>query len=114
MLNDKTPATNIDQTTLNEIVQRILSVTSPEKIILFGSAATNTMTEDSDVDLLIVKRDITDRRQEYTRIRRALRDIAFPFDIILTTSEYFENTKNVVGGIAYPANKEGRVIYAAA
>ncbi len=78
-----------------------------------ASAATGTMTADSDIDLLIVKRDITDRRQEYVRIRRALRDIAFPFDIILTTSDYFESTKDVVGGIAYPGNKEGRVLYAA-
>ncbi|HOC67518.1 MAG: Nucleotidyltransferase domain protein [Candidatus Hydrogenedentes bacterium ADurb.Bin101] len=111
---DKLSATTIDQATLDEIIRRILAVASPEKIILFGSAATGTMTADSDIDLLIVKRDITDRRQEYVRIRRALRDIAFPFDIILTTSDYYESTKDVVGGIAYPVNKEGRVLYAAA
>lgn len=111
---DKLSATTIDQATLDEIIRRILAVASPEKIILFGSAATGTMTADSDIDLLIVKRDITDRRQEYVCIRRALRDIAFPFDIILTTNDYFESTKNVIGGIAYPVNKEGRVLYAAA
>ena len=111
---EKLSATTIDQATLDEIIRRILAVASPEKIILFGSAATGTMTADSDIDLLIVKRDITDRRQEYVRIRRALRDIAFPFDIILTTSDYYESTKDVVGGIAYPVNKEGRVLYAAA
>ncbi len=110
---DGTYATSVDQATLHEIVRRILSVASPEKIILFGSAATGSMTADSDIDLLIIEQDISDRRQEYVRIRRALRDIAFPFDIILTTSDYFESTKNVVGGIAYPVNKEGRVLYAA-
>jgi len=29
-------------------------------------------------------------------------------------SDLFEETKNVVGGIAYPANKHGRVIHEAA
>jgi hypothetical protein len=29
-------------------------------------------------------------------------------------TERFEATRNVIGGIAYPANKYGRVLYAAA
>jgi len=105
---------SVDQKTLDEIVRRILSVTSPDRIILFGSAATGKMSEDSDIDLLIVKSDIADRRQEYMRIRRALRDLEFPFDIILITTQWFEESKNVVGGIAHPADKQGRVLYAAA
>lgn len=39
---DGTSATTIDRPTLDEI----LSVASPEKIILFGSAVTGTMTVD--------------------------------------------------------------------
>jgi hypothetical protein len=30
------------------------------------------------------------------------------------SSERFEETKNIVGGIAYPARKYGRVLYEAA
>ena len=105
---------SIDQATLDEIVQRILSVASPEKIILFGSAVTGEITEDSDIDLLIIEPSIDDRQHEYVRIRRALRDIALPFDIVLISSDYFESTKDIVGGIAYPVNREGRVLYAAA
>ena len=105
---------SIDQATLDEIVQRILSVASLEKIILFGSAVTSEMTEDSDIDLLIIEPSIDDRQQEYVRIRRALRDIPLPFDVVLISSDYFESTKDIVGGIAYPVNREGRVLYAAA
>jgi len=104
----------VDQKTLDEIVRRILSVASRDRIILFGSAAAGEMTEDSDIDLLIVEPRISDRRQEYIRIRRALRDIEFPFDIILITTQWFEESKDVVGGIAHPADKQGRVLYAAA
>jgi uncharacterized protein len=105
---------DIEQQILDDIVQRILSVATPERIILFGSAASGEMTEDSDIDLLIVEPSIPDRRQEYLRIRRALRTIEFPFDIILITTQWFEDSKDVIGGIAYPANKQGRVLYAAA
>ena len=104
----------IDQAAVDEIVRRILSVASPDKIILFGSAATGEMTEDSDIDLLVVEREIQDRRQEYVRIRRALRDMPHPFDIVLVTTRHFENTKDVIGGLAYPVSREGRVLYAAA
>ena len=43
----------VDETLLSEIVRRVLSVTRPERIILFGSAASGLMTKDSDIDLLV-------------------------------------------------------------
>ena len=46
----------VDEILLREIVRRVLTVARPEKIILFGSAATGQMTKDSDIDLLIVER----------------------------------------------------------
>jgi len=104
----------IDESLLQEIVRRITSVATPDKVILFGSAATGEMTPDSDIDLLIVEREIADRRGEYVRIREALGDIDYPFDIIFISTQWFEESKNVVGGIAYPAEKYGKVIYEAA
>ena len=44
----------------------------------------------------------------------ALRSVGMPLDVIVMRTDRFEETKNVVGGIAYPANKYGRVIYKAA
>ena len=104
----------VDQTLISEIVRRILSVAQPDKIILFGSAATGNMTRDSDIALLIVEPQINDRRDEYVRIRRSLGGMEYPFDIMFITTQWFEDSKDVVGGIAYPANKYGKVIYAAA
>ncbi len=104
----------IDESIIQEIIKRILAVAQPDRIILFGSAATGKMTRDSDIDLLIVEPQIDDRREEYVRIRRALRGIDYPFDILFITTQWFEESKNVIGGIAYPANKHGKVIYEAA
>ena len=104
----------VDQTLISEIVRRILSVAQPDKVILFGSAATGNMTRDSDIDLLIVEPDTSNQRNEYVRIIRSLWGINYPFDILFITTQWFEDSKNVVGGIAYPANKYGKVIYEAA
>ena len=104
----------IDQNLLKTIVDRILSATQPERIILFGSAATGTMMRDSDLDLLVVGDGFTDNREENRRLRRTLGDIGMPVDIFAMTQERFEETKSVIGGLAYPANKYGKVIYEAA
>ena len=104
----------IGEDLVEEIVRRVLSVTEPDQIILFGSAATGQMTRDSDVDLLILEKNPADPRDESVRVRETLRGMDFPFDVIVMASERFEETKNLIGGLAYPANKYGRVIYKAA
>ena len=104
----------IDEALIEEIVRRVLSVARPDKIILFGSAASGRMTADSDIDLLIVESRPRDRRKESVRVGDALRGMGFPFDVLVMSTEWFEASKTVVGGIAHPANKYGKVIYAAA
>ena len=104
----------IDESLVEEIVRRILATAAPERIIVFGSAATGKMTRDSDIDLLIVVKDPGDRRKESVKIDAMLSGLGYPFDVIVISSEWFEASKNVIGGIAYPANKYGKVIYEAA
>jgi predicted nucleotidyltransferase len=81
---------------------------------LFGSAATGRMTRDSDIDLLVLEGDPGDRRKESVRLRSTLHGLGYPVDVIVISTEWFEESKGVVGGIAYPANKYGKVIYEAA
>ena len=66
----------LDQNTLDDIIQRVVEVAQPQRIILFGSAARGTITRHSDVDLLIVKEggDADLRARIYENpIRRARR-----------------------------------------
>lgn len=104
----------IDQELVREIVRRILSVAEPDRVILFGSAATGQMTRDSDIDLLVLERAPEDPRDESVRIGDALRGLGYPIDVIVMESEWFEASRNVIGGLAYPASKYGRTIYEAA
>jgi predicted nucleotidyltransferase len=104
----------IDDGLTREIVRRILSVSEPDRIILFGSAATGKMTRDSDIDLLVVAPSPSNTTEERLQLRRSLRGLAFPFDVFIVATERFEESKNIFGGIAYPAHRYGRVIYEAA
>jgi predicted nucleotidyltransferase len=72
------------------------------------------MTLDSDIDMLIVEANPGDRRKESLKIDERLSGLGYPFDVIVISSDWFEASKNVIGGIAYPANKYGKVIYEAA
>ena len=104
----------IDENTVKEIVTRVVRVSRPDRIILFGSAATENMTPDSDIDLLVLQTAPIDPREERLRIRRVLRGLDLSFDIIVMATDRFEESKKVIGGIAYPANKYGKTIYEAA
>jgi uncharacterized protein len=102
----------ITESTIQEIVRRLLAACRPSKIILFGSAATGSMTKDSDIDLLLLENSIQDTRKESVRIRRVLRGLGFPFDVIVMDTAAFTATRDIVGSIAYPAEKYGKVLYA--
>ena len=104
----------IDDTLVREIVRRMLVVARPDRIILFGSAATGPLTRDSDIDLLVVAPASSNTLDERVRLYKALRGLGFPFDVFIIGTDRFEETKNIFGGIAYPAYKYGRVIYEAA
>ena len=105
---------HIAESLLDRIVRRILRVCQPDRVILFGSAATGDMTPDSDIDLLVLDPSPTQPRRLNVQLRDALRSLDYPFDVIVMATARFEETKDVIGGIAYPANKYGRVIYDAA
>jgi uncharacterized protein len=75
-----------DQILLDEIVRRVLNAARPDRIILFGSAATGQMTKDSDIDLLIVHPSPHNTRDESVKIRRAVGDIGYPVDVIVITT----------------------------
>lgn len=51
----------IDERLIDEIVRRVVSVSKPDRIILFGFAAPGQMTRDSEIDLLTAEARRTQR-----------------------------------------------------
>jgi uncharacterized protein len=109
-LHGSSPALNIDAA-LREIVERIVKGFSPRKIILFGSRARGTAAAESDVDLLVVTDRPGSRRQQAIAIDLALADIRVAKDVLVVGMEELERDRDVVGTIAYPAWREGIVLY---
>ena len=60
---------------LNGIVKRIVEGYNPDKIILFGSYAYGTPTENSDIDLFIVKDDARKSADRFCEVRKLSRDV---------------------------------------
>ncbi len=87
----------------------------PQKVILFGSAATGELRDESDLDFLIVMSDLEGRRRE-TKVRlwRALSPLRMPVDLLLFTPEEVTEWENVIGHVINEAFTEGVVMYEAA
>ena len=96
---------------LKEAVSRIIDNFNPEKIILFGSYAYGKPTEDSDIDLMVVMDTDMEPYERALPIRKALKYLGMPKDIIVRTPQEFERFKDIVGTIIYTAAHKGRVIY---
>lgn len=103
----------LDEKTLQAIVQRIVEVAKPEKIIMFGSAARGEMGPHSDVDLLVVKRGQFHRGHLVEEIYMNLIGVGQAVDVIVVTPDEVEKYKNRAALVIYPAVREGKVVYAA-
>jgi len=102
----------MNEALLTEITQRIVAVSDPQQIILFGSQARGDARLDSDLDLLVVKEEMESPRAEAARIYRALAGLSVPVDIVVARSDYVRRHRDVVGTVVRPALREGRVLYA--
>jgi predicted nucleotidyltransferase len=96
---------------LDDIVHRLVERFHPLKIILFGSYARGQQTRDSDIDLLVVMPDGTDRRAAAIAMRRHLRDLMVPKDVIVSTPEEIARRGDMIGTVLRPALREGNMLY---
>ena len=101
----------IPQDVLDKIIQRIVEVAQPEKIILFGSAARGTMGQHSDVDLLVVKSGEFDQSRLVGDIYMHLHGVGQAVDVLVVTPEQVEQYQNAHCLIMAPALREGKAVY---
>jgi uncharacterized protein len=99
---------------IQEVLGRILSVRTPQAVILFGSRARGDAGPRSDIDLLIVERENPlPRHQRATDYRLALWDIDIDcdIDILVYTPEEIEDWSEVPNAFPTTAIREGKVLY---
>jgi predicted nucleotidyltransferase len=96
------------------VVDKIVEVARPRKVILFGSYVRGDMTVNSDLDVMVVESRVEDPRKESVRIRRALRGILMPMDILVVQEDVLSETADIPGLIYREAIKTGKVVYESA
>lgn len=97
---------------LQKIINKILEIVIPDKIILFGSQATGKAGAESDYDLLIVISDVTNKRELSKKLYRNMIGTKARVDIIVEVPEVIEKHKDSPGYIYKQILKEGKVVYA--
>jgi predicted nucleotidyltransferase len=75
----------IKQATVEYVIEKIVDVVHPTKIILFGSLAHGGQRPESDIDLLIITKPEDDRELVRMAIERALRGRRFAIDLLVRT-----------------------------
>jgi len=96
-----------------KLAKKIAEEYKPEKIILFGSAATGDIRENSDVDLLVVK-DTNDRPierdQQVLRLLNPIRS-QIPVDVLVLTPGEMDWRSEAEDPFVLDALRKGEILY---
>ena len=101
----------ISQTQIHLVSDEIARRFQPERIILFGSYAYGTPTEDSDVDLLVVMPLPGKGRGRASDIRPYL-NVTFPLDLVVCDPEYLEQRIAMNDFFLREITEKGELLYA--
>lgn len=94
------------------VVERIVTLAQARRVILFGSAIRDSDAPPRDLDILVVARDESrSPRKESVRIRRALRGVSMPMDVLVISERKLEQLADQPGLIYREALRHGRVVY---
>jgi predicted nucleotidyltransferase len=96
---------------VRKITKQIIEKYKPEKIILFGSAARDQLTPDSDADFLIIKKDTPFYGVDRTRELSLMIERDIPIDLIIYRPEEFNGRIAMGDPFLKAILSEGKVVY---
>jgi len=96
---------------ISQVIETLAAAAQPLRIVLFGSHARGDARADSDVDLLVIEDEVTDRAREMIRLRRALRPLRVPVDVLVASVQDIARYAEQPGHVLFWALKEGRSVY---
>ena len=102
------------QEAIDTAVRRLVATASPRKVVLFGSHAEGTAASESDLDLLVIEREVASKRKEMVRLRKAIGSVGFSVDVLVFSEQEVADWGYLPGTALYWALKEGKVLYEAA
>jgi predicted nucleotidyltransferase len=83
---------------------------SPARVLVFGSRARGDASVDSDVDFLVIEREVEDGLAESARLAQVAGELRVPADVIVVSQKQVEEWGEVKGTMLHDALTEGRVV----
>ncbi len=97
---------------LQNATERIVQLTHPLRIYLYGSHAYGEPNDNSDIDMLVVLKDSFERpHKRAVSIYAALRGLFAPFEIKVDTQEEFEKRSQWLSSVERSVAEKGRLLY---
>jgi predicted nucleotidyltransferase len=98
---------------MKQIVAFITSKISPERITLFGSYARGDNKENSDIDILIIIKDLENERKITGALYKELlkENISIPIDFLAIDYDKYNRVKDDIGYIYKTIEQEGQILY---
>lgn len=102
----------INTSTLASAVEALaLAAPQTAQIVLFGSHARGDADDGSDLDFLVIENVVENRAREMVRLRRALRPLRVPADVLVYSRDEVTRWGQQPGTALYWALREGRVVH---
>jgi len=95
---------------LQSVVKQIIGYYNPQQIVLFGSQAYGTPTQDSDVDLLVIMDTSIKEIEQAIQICRTI-DYHFGLDLIVRKPETIHHRLNLGDPFMQDIMSKGKVLY---
>lgn len=93
-----------------EIIDKIKGCAQPSQMYLFGSYATGTQREDSDIDVAVIKKTLSNKREELVRIKRVIASSDYSVDLLLFSEVEFNLKKSQGWRVMEEITSKGKAI----
>ena len=106
---------NTDLSLLEQMVEVIVKIAQPERIILFGSRAKGTEEENSDYDFLVIDAKpfskSRSRIKQISKVSQALASFRVSADLLLYSTDEVDYWSNSLNHVVGRALREGSIVY---
>lgn len=96
---------------IKNIVEQLIRLYKPEKVILYGSLANDEITEGTDIDLFIIKKNVPDIGVDRIRQLDALIKYNLATDFVVYRPEELKKRLQLGDPFVKEILKRGKVLY---